>query len=72
MTTLFTALQEFAHPLHRYYEAVRPSPAHRYFRPRGWNHYVVFGEQRTCAAEARGPHLKRMTRNGHRPISFLR
>jgi hypothetical protein len=24
-------------PLHRYYEAVRPSPAHRYFRPRGWS-----------------------------------
>src|SRR5216683_4155082 len=24
-------------PLQRYYEAVRPSPAHRYFRPRGWS-----------------------------------
>src|SRR6266853_3293464 len=24
-------------PLHHYYEAVRPSPAHRYFRPRGWS-----------------------------------
>jgi hypothetical protein len=24
-------------PLPRYYEAVRPSPAHRYFRPRGWH-----------------------------------
>ena len=24
-------------PLRRYYEAVRPSPAHRYFRPRGWS-----------------------------------
>src|SRR5215470_18876628 len=23
-------------PLHRYYEAVRPSPAHRYFQPHGW------------------------------------
>ena len=23
-------------PLHHYYRAVRPSPAHRYFRPRGW------------------------------------
>src|SRR5260370_13322037 len=23
-------------PLQRYYEAVRPSPAHWYFRPRGW------------------------------------
>src|SRR5258708_11685613 len=24
-------------PLRCYYEAVRPSPAHRYFRPRGWS-----------------------------------
>jgi hypothetical protein len=24
-------------PLRRYYGAVRPSPAHRYFRPRGWS-----------------------------------
>src|SRR5271169_5402952 len=24
-------------PLHSYYEAVRPSPAHRYFQPRGWS-----------------------------------
>ena len=24
-------------PLQHYYEAVRPSPAHRYFRPRGWS-----------------------------------
>ena len=24
-------------PLRRYYGAIRPSPAHRYFRPRGWN-----------------------------------
>ena len=24
-------------PLQRYCEAVRPSPAHRYFRPRGWS-----------------------------------
>ena len=24
-------------PLHRYYEAVRPCPAHRYFRPRGFS-----------------------------------
>jgi hypothetical protein len=24
-------------PLHHYYGAVRPSPAHRYFRPRGWS-----------------------------------
>ena len=25
------------HPLRHYYRAVRPSPAHRYFRPRGWS-----------------------------------
>src|SRR5262249_33638485 len=24
-------------PLHRYSEAVRPSPAHRYFQPHGWS-----------------------------------
>ena len=24
-------------PLHHYYGAVRPSPAHRYFRPHGWS-----------------------------------
>jgi len=24
-------------PLRRYYEAVRPSPAHRYFQPHGWS-----------------------------------
>jgi hypothetical protein len=24
-------------PLQRYYRAVRPSPAHQYFRPRGWS-----------------------------------
>src|ERR1700693_3996171 len=24
-------------PLQHYYGAVRPSPAHRYFRPRGWS-----------------------------------
>ena len=29
-------------PLHRYYEAVRPSPAHRYFRPRGWSRLRLF------------------------------
>ena len=30
------------HPLHRYYEAVRPSPAHRYFRPCGWSRLCLF------------------------------
>jgi hypothetical protein len=29
-------------PLHRYYEAVRPCPAHRYFRPRGCSHLRLF------------------------------
>jgi hypothetical protein len=29
-------------PLQRYYGAVRPSPAHRYFRPCGWNRLCLF------------------------------
>jgi hypothetical protein len=29
-------------PLHHYYRAVRPSPALRYFRPRGWSHLHLF------------------------------
>src|ERR1700678_4301111 len=29
-------------PLPRYYEAVRPSPAHRYFRPHGWSRLRLF------------------------------
>ena len=29
-------------PLQRYYEAVRPSPAHRYFRPCGWRRLGLF------------------------------
>jgi hypothetical protein len=29
-------------PLHHYYGAVRPSPAHRYFRPRGWSRLCFF------------------------------
>src|SRR5580693_3718031 len=29
-------------PLQHYYEAVRPSPAHRYFRPRGWSRLRLF------------------------------
>ena len=29
-------------PLRCYYEAVRPSPAHRYFRPRGWSRLRLF------------------------------
>ena len=30
------------HSLHRYCEAVRPSPAHRYFRPRGFSRLCLF------------------------------
>src|ERR1700720_1664919 len=30
------------HPLRHYYRAVRPSPAHRYFRPRGWSRLRLF------------------------------
>src|SRR2546425_6955413 len=29
-------------PLPRYYGAVRPSPAHRYFRPCGWSRLCLF------------------------------
>src|ERR1700732_874941 len=29
-------------PLRHYYRAVRPSPAHRYFRPRGWSRLRLF------------------------------
>ena len=31
-----------AKPVANYYEAVRPSPAHRYFRPRGWSRLCLF------------------------------
>jgi hypothetical protein len=30
-------------PLRRYYEAVRPSPAHRYFQPHGWSRLCLYG-----------------------------
>ena len=30
-------------PLHRYYGAVRPCPAHRYFRPRGCSACALYG-----------------------------
>ena len=29
-------------PLHHYYRAVRPSPAHRYFQPRGWSRLCLY------------------------------
>src|SRR5215470_7775289 len=29
-------------PLRRYYEAVRPSPAHRYFQPHGWSRLCLY------------------------------
>jgi hypothetical protein len=32
--------------LHHYYGAVRPSPAHRYFRPRGWSRLRLFPRHR--------------------------
>src|ERR1700730_994705 len=31
-----------AKPVANYYGAVRPSPAHRYFRPRGWSRLCLF------------------------------
>src|ERR1700736_4530773 len=31
-----------AKPVANYYEAVRPSPAHQYFRPRGWSRLRLF------------------------------
>src|SRR5580704_13416600 len=31
-----------AKPVANYYRAVRPSPAHRYFRPRGWSRLRLF------------------------------
>jgi hypothetical protein len=34
------------HPLRHYYRAVRPSPAHRYFRPRGWSRLRLFPSHR--------------------------
>ena len=30
-------------PLRRYYEAVRPSPAHQYFQPHGWSRLRLYG-----------------------------
>src|SRR6516164_9379908 len=33
-------------PLQHYYEAVRPSPAHRYFRPRGLSRLCLFPSHR--------------------------
>src|SRR5271167_389550 len=36
-------------PLHHYYGAVRPSPAHRYFRPRGWSRLrLSYGGIKQC------------------------
>jgi hypothetical protein len=39
-------------PLHRYYGAVRPSPAHRYVRPRGWR-LGIAGQVLTFRTRAR-------------------
>src|SRR4029077_6276690 len=35
--TMTHPLRSTGTPLQHYYEAVRPSPAHQYFRPRGWS-----------------------------------
>src|SRR5258705_12201408 len=41
-------------PLRRYYGAVRPSPAHRYFRPRGWRRLrLVWGLYCQAVSEPR-------------------
>jgi len=41
-------------PLRHYYEAVRPSPAHRYFRPRGWSRLrLVWGFDCQAVSERR-------------------
>src|SRR5450755_2627717 len=44
-------------PLHHYYGAVRPSPAHRYFRPRGWSRlrlsFGIAGQVLTFRTRAR-------------------
>ena len=41
-------------PLHRYYGAVRPYPAHRYFRPRGLCRLRLFPLHRRVGSHA--PH----------------
>jgi hypothetical protein len=41
-------------PLRRYYGAVRPSPAHRYFQPRGWSRLrLVWGLYRQAVSKRR-------------------
>src|SRR5262247_1633421 len=40
-------------PLRRYYEAVRPSPAHRYFQPHGWSRLCFFPWHRRPSVESR-------------------
>ena len=47
-------------PLHHYYGAVRPSPAHRYFRPRGWSRLCFsLGLTQPIPAEDAGERLRR-------------
>jgi hypothetical protein len=41
------------HPLHRYYEAVRPCPAHPYFQPRGWSRLCLFPWHRQPGSHVR-------------------
>src|SRR5215813_12124175 len=42
-------------PLQRYYEAVRPSPAHRYFRPRGWSRLCFLASPARFSRSVRQP-----------------
>ena len=61
-------------PLQRYYEAVRPSPAHRYFRPRGWSRLcLVWGLYCQAVSERRSRFLTFLIGFFVRPgIPFLR
>src|SRR6266404_5692328 len=60
-------------PLHCYYEAVRPSPAHRYFRPRGWSRLrLVWGLYCQAVSERRSLFLARFLCSTWNPVSSPR
>src|SRR5215831_17077498 len=69
-------------PLRRYYEAVRPSPAHRYFQPHGWSRLCFFPWHRRPGShvpyrslvELRAAYTPDAARavSGHRPSSSRR
>src|SRR5258708_38384285 len=61
-------------PLRHYYEAARPSPAHRYFRPRGWRRlHLVWGLYCQAVSELRSLFLAFFIGFFVRPgIPFLR